>query len=878
MKDYDDIDFNDYLEPEEIVIEKPKSEPKKPVKSNLPAGDDIDFSDYGVESKEDSSISNRESRLKNQAGVYATEEKTPEQIRGMTLQEKMEYSKDLEREREFVGSKQFGRGVASGISLGASEYIPGLEIEDSDANSNFGQFLGETIPLVQGMKLATKAIKGIPSAYKWGTRLAKTGVAASVGSGLEATKEAIKGEGFDPLAIGLHGVAFGAGDAVIRAAVRYVPGMYNWVKGLKTSQRAQLLGEGGIPSDLDPTAYKFFQDEIVPALQDIAQEEFVFASEKATQEANTLYQKELAQTKTNHEEYLYNLAKDEKLDKVAFEEAEAQFKAERTNKIAKHEAEMEAIEAANQEAKAAFEEQNTEWERTVRRQEVVDNAIKNVQQEAAQSLEGRINPAAEDVRIRPAPGPKPATELENKVGSIISERKAPNASQAGEESFAAVRASADADHRVVRGLYKESDKLNSSIVSEHPELANELRGIIEFYDSIPQLSGPQEQAKKTAQKVLNAIMEFGEDGAAIGFKEISNEVLLEQTKVLRHFKDYDFAIGDPGAIFNPLINALESSAERAALSSGNEAAVSSLQKARSAYREWSELYNNKFIRKYRNISNHRPKKTFESSLNVDDYRKLDQVLNRTNAGQQVSAQTRRELVEKELSPFFENPRSVNKKKFNKALDELAPILKDGEEQAIRGAFNEARKTPVIQGKKLNTPNQPKEPKLKSIDRVDNIEYFKPPKPKAQEITEVKLPVRKEVKPTPEMKTAAKKMKITPEEALELTDTPTGLKELKQTLSKKEHGKELFEKIAQHKIKEIKYGGNVKQKFTGTVLTKRFNKGKNFDILSELMGEEAALDLLDSAAAIGEQEVTAKTIIKYAKKAGTVKAAILLGII
>lgn len=898
MNEYDDIDFNDYGPPEEIVIQKPapKSESKKQVKSNLPS-DDIDFADYGVGSQEESGLIGREARLKKQAGIYATEEKTPEQIRNMSLEEKRNYAQELKTEREYLGSKQFTKGVASGATLGASEYIPGLEIEDKTAMSSFGSLVGESLPLVQGMKLANKAIQGIPKAYKWGTRAAKTAAAFTVGSGLEAAKEAIKGEGFDPLAIGLHGAVFGAADIVIRSAIRYVPGVYNWIKGLKPSQRAEFLVEGAIPSDLNPTQYKLYQDKIHPALQDIAKEEFVAASEKATQEAEALYQKELAQTITDHEEYLYNLAKDKKLDQAAFEKAEVQFKFEQKNKIAKHEAEMEAIEAANQEAKAAFEEQNSEWQKTVRRQNIVDNAIKNVPktpETPSEDLYGRANPdyfRTKDKKVlafrgakqegknlvNNPPIPPPAESLKDKVGSIVSPKKIENPTNAGKRNIAAVRASDEADYAVTREWYKYAKEQNKGISTEQPQLVNDLTNIINELSQIGHPSAPQKQAIKAAEDIFSKLHTHDEFGLINGFREMSNENLIKQAQALRYYKDYEFAHGNTGAIFNPLIEALENATERAAISAGNEAAMEANQIARNEYRKWAEVYDNEFIQAYRS-KDADPTKLFDKSLNIDDYNKLDRVLSRTNAGQQISRETRRALVEKELKPFFKDRGKVNPEEFNDTLNRLKPILEEGEEQAIRESFAQERKTLGKQAKKIELPKEPKEPKLKSIDRVDNITYFKPPKPRAQEITEVKLPVKKEVKPTPEMKAAAKKMKRTPEDIMKESDTPTGLRNLREELSKKEHGKELFEEIGQYKVKEILHGGNVKQKFTGAELYKRINKGKNFDLLSEIMGEDAALDLLESAAAIGDTRMTVNALKKYAKKVGTVKAALMFGIL
>jgi hypothetical protein len=882
--------------------------------------DDFNLSDYGIEesTKEPSKAQPKaqpkskndtkdEFRLEDYTG--STEAK-PERIYGMSREE---YDALGYFEKNRVKGRSELKGIGKGILRGASagfpaayglagmalnKVVPFMEEEEGEGGAFLGESLGEAALLAAPFGWASKAVSTIPKAYKWGTRIAKTAASATLGAGIETAKEFAKGQDLDPLAIGLSGAIFGGGDVVIRTAIRYAPPIYNWLTGLKPSQKAQMLVEGAIPSDMSPTQLKTFREKVVPTLQKVGEDEMAAAILKRTQEADATFKRKMAEARTNHEEYLYNKAKQGKLTEELNQQAKIKFDHEKSTFIAQHQAEMEAIDAANAQAKAAFEESNREFQTAMRRQDIVNNAIKNVPpppETPAEDLYGRayyanyFRPKGEEKAafrgakkegknlVNNPPLPEAATALQEEVGAVVSPKRIRNPTYAGKRNLAAVRATDEADYAITKEWYKYAKDLNKGISDEHPKLVNDLTKISNKLSELGHPSEPQKKAIKAIDDIFDKLHTKDEFGLINGFREMSNETLLEQAKALRYYKDYEFAHGNTGAIFNPIIEALENAAEKAATSAGNTAAVEANQIARNEYRKWADVFDNDFIRQYRSKEAD-PTKLFEKSLNIDDYNKLDKVLSRTTAGQEVSRETRRALVEKELKPFFKNRGKVDPTEFNEALERLAPILEPEEENFIRGAFAQERRTPVIQGKKQKLPEQPKEPKLKSIDRVDNVPIYKKPKSDIEQITHVDIPLRGPLKTTPAMKTAMKKMKITENEVIKQSSTPQGLRELKQDLLKKDHGQKVFEELGYEKVREILYGGKVQQKFTGKELHNRLNKSNNFDMISEIMGEEAALDMLESAAAIGQEEFTTASLKKYSKKLGTVKAAMLFGIL
>lgn len=805
---------------------------------------------------------------------YESLEKTPEQIKKMSIDEKLQYIDDLKTHREFTKSN-VAKGIASGITAGLSEKVDLLklgETEEEQFSGNIGKAIGIGLPIGYAIKALSLPLRLLPEAAKWTYRILQTGIAGTAVGGYEAAREAIAGEELDPYTIGTH-AAIGAGaDILLRGGI----GIYRWFKNLKPAQQAKFLASGELPEDLSIADYKKYQDVVVPEIHKAAAEDYERALAAATKANDTKFNQKMANVKAEHERQLADLAKHE----AEYAEQAPRAKKEYENKLnqvkAEHEAEMTNIQKQNDAAMAEFDQQKEIYEAAKRRQDIVEQAIQPKESEAA-SLEGRVKEGGEQLPIKPEAPPK-QTPVQEEVGNIIYPERIANKTEAGTKNIKAVRATDDADYKVVKNLYEVSDQLNEGVISEHPQLANELRAWIEDWSQMPNQTPIEQQRLASAKRLLNALLEKDEAGIAIGFSEVSNKVILDQAKVLRNSLSYDFSHGNPEGILKPFIDALQDAAESAAMVAGNTEAVAANKAARTAYRKWAETYQNPFIRSLRNTKNKNPTKSFDKSLNIDDFNKLNDVLSRSYSGQQLADQTRRELVDKYVGKFLKETGRFDKEGFNAALRDLKPILKPGEEQSIRQAVNQSQKRPVIIAEKVEVPKQPSAPKLKQGPETVRIPSYKQPfrQHKAPEV--VKIPAKPEVKPTAAMKEAAKRMKITPEEAIAQTNSVTGLRNLKKSLVGSPSGQQIYRDIGKRKIREILYEGKVKHEFTGEELYRVINKADNFNVISEIIGEDAAVDLLESAKSIADKRATVESIKKVAKKFATVKAALMFGIL
>jgi len=856
----DDFDFSLY-EPVGESRNRKNTEEKKPTKSQS-IDDDDDFSFALYEPVESKPTKEKSKSAEAIASQYKVAEKTKEQTKNMNLQERVQFSQDINREREYLQSAGLTKGFLSGATLGATKNIDALNPQENEIGAGFGEFIGEAAPLAIGGALLSIPLKAIPTAFKWGRRAYKTGAATLLGSSLEASKEAIAGEDLNPLKIGGTGLAFGLLDVLVRGGVKG----YQWYKSLNPAQQAEVVTKNVIPENLSPTSYRKYQDEIVPEIQKQAEQQYAQLYEEAVKEAQTKFNQQLANTQAEHEHDLYKLSQKKDASQQQVEKSQSDYENKLRHIAAEHESEMQAIEQSNEQVMKEYETSKQQFENIKRRDRLVENALAQPKNEPA-DLSGRVSQQGQDIGIRPQASQAANIDLQDRVGNSISNRKITNTYDAGVNNARAVQATDTADYAVVRDLYRQAEEANRGISSEHPQLANQLRSTIENINQIPDPSPPQKQLRDTAERIL----------AQIDGKEVSNEVLLEQAKALRYHMDYTFQHANPTGIFTPTVNALEDAAQAAAISSGNEAAVESTRAAKNGYRAWAEVYQNDLIRKYRDTTNHQFSKTFENSLNIDDFIQLNQVLSRTNAGQQLSNQTRRELISKKLAPFLENPRNGDIKKFNAALSELAPVISPQESRFIRNQYIEARRTSYIPAKKIIKPEEPKTPKTKTIEKV-NIPLAKEPKVQGAEIDLVKLPSQKPVKESAEMKNALKMANITESQSKRLMNTPAGVKEMRKRLSGSEKGKAIFEDAGKEKVKEILFGNQVKTKYSGSELFKNLNKAENFDVVSEIIGEDAALELLNAYEKIGAQEATRETLKKYIKKGATIKAVTLFGLL
>ncbi len=156
------------------------------------------------------------------AESFATPKKTKDELKAMTLDERMQYMEDLKTEREFISSKAFVKGAASGLTFGASENIDALKPEEGEfaGPAILGQLVGSYLPLSKlvnvftgpAVTLASKS----PVLARQATALAEILGMGAAGASVSAIESLAKGEMPSDDDMLDHGLAWGALDAGLK--------------------------------------------------------------------------------------------------------------------------------------------------------------------------------------------------------------------------------------------------------------------------------------------------------------------------------------------------------------------------------------------------------------------------------------------------------------------------------------------------------------------------------------------------------------------------------------------------------------------------------------------------------------------------------------
>lgn len=437
------------------------------------------------------------------------------------------------------------------------------------------------------------------------------------------------------------------------------------------------------------------------------------------------------------------------------------------------------------------------------------------------SLAGRVKPGGEDIGLRPPPT-KPPKSLDEDIGRIFSESTFKNTTEGGKAIKNEVMKLDEAAYRNVNKLYQRSRELNANVDDIHPNLVNSLSERLEGLQKIPEPSGPQKQLITALENIIKELAEVSE-GKVAGYKPISNQTLIDQIQSLRQKVDYDFAHGDARNIFKPTINDIQNSVRSVAEQSGNKEALQAFDEARSAYKDWVTTFDNDYLRPIRDIQNRDYSKMFKGAQDVDEFNELKNILQKSPEGTQISDALRRDIVNKYLGKYTDKPVQSSIKDFNKDLRELEAVITPEQATEVRNKFLEGKRTQM--------------PKFKA---------------------------------TPVEQKAAKFLEEKPEDISRRFDTRSGIKEIKKDLSKTDNGKEIYDTLKRQKVRDILRENQIEKDFTGNDLYKTLNKRENFELLSELIGEEETEAARLLAKDLGKKQVRKQNLKKVAEHAVALK--------
>lgn len=436
------------------------------------------------------------------------------------------------------------------------------------------------------------------------------------------------------------------------------------------------------------------------------------------------------------------------------------------------------------------------------------------------------------IGLRPTPTRPTANDLQDQVGDIFSRDRFYNSNQGGRGLKNEIQAIDEEVYRGVGELYNNSRELNREISNIQPDLVGRLQDRIRELEAIPEPSDVQRRLIRAAERNLNRLAAFDENGNVTGYIPMNNQTMIDQIQSLRQIVDYDFAHGNTKNIFRPLINDFQEAAITTAEQAGRTDAAEALRGAQSGYRVWAENFDNDYVRPFRDVSNQDFSKLYKSALDLDESNMLRNVLQLSPEGTTYSNALTRDIVETKLSKYFENPRNVNARDFDKSLRELEAVITPQQTQQIRDQFRDASSRPNIRA----TAN-PKRP-------LSNDETI-----------------------------AAKYLDKSGTQIRRMMDDPFSIDEIRTDLATKKNGKQIFERLSDQKIRSILREGQIEKDFKGDDIYKLLNNEKNYEVFSAILGEAETEALRLEAKEIGKKQVSSE--VKKAKLKNLAEKAIAL---
>lgn len=443
-------------------------------------------------------------------------------------------------------------------------------------------------------------------------------------------------------------------------------------------------------------------------------------------------------------------------------------------------------------------------------------------------LTGRVKISDEELGIKPTPQVSSRDvspdAIRNKIGNDIYRGTVDNPVNAGRVTKNLILEENQRQYNIVNDLYKESRELNQEITSIQPELIESLRERIAEINRIPSPGTVSTRLRAEMNRILRRLSTTNEEGHITGYRPIENQILIDQVQELRQLVDYDFAQGGAKQKIKPVIRDLQRAAIQTAERTGNVDAANALLDAQEAYANWSRTFDNSYINPYRDLSNRDYSNLYKRLGNVDNYNVMSDILGNSDSGRRILGSAKRDIVDKEISKYAKNPRNINSLDFENSINELSSVLNPGEIKSIRDNFNQFR---------TNFPKQ-----VRKIQKPSDV--------------------------SKEVKAIQKYTNKSPEDIEKAFKSRSGIRELKQDLSKTDRGLEIFKKRSQQEVRDILRGGKVKQEYTGSDIYKVMNEKKNFELISELTSPQEAQALLDASKEISDRIFTKENLKNLSK--------------
>ena len=528
----------------------------------------------------------------------------------------------------------------------------------------------------------------------------------------------------------------------------------------------------------------------------------------------------------------------------------------------------------------------------------------------AEKIPGKVTKGGAPLGLKIAPVTPGKETTKQKAGEIFSKDRVYNPTQGGKGLKQEIAENSEKKYSEASKLFDDVDKDLKTVSGNVPNLTKQLNDSLQELKSIPDKvkSAPEKQLQNAIDDILNNITVRNGKGQIVATAPMNALELSKWARSLGHQIDFDFAHGQPKGIFKNTVGQLKQAIKD--LIKEHPEIEKKYLAANKSYSEWAQTYNNDYVRPFLDKSNQDYEKLYRSTQNPDELNMLKNALN-SPLGEQYKNAIIREFVEKEIAPFTEG-KNIDSGKLDETLRRLESVITPQQAAKVKDLILE--KSP-LRKKKISQPQKELAHKIaKHKETVQEMrerhaEEVRALKQKHKEAKIAEMNRRKPIIKSHEQEVATIKQRNAeikaqqeehkrqvkehqqlvkaqeeqykkeleeyaernksrlelegklPEQIDAKLNTLSGIREIRNELSKTTEGKELWDNIAKEKAADIITNGKIAPSDEAMPIQKMLTDKDTLRLLNELMGPEWTNNLKN----IVEEQAKLQEALKEAGK-------------
>lgn len=500
--------------------------------------------------------------------------------------------------------------------------------------------------------------------------------------------------------------------------------------------------------------------------------------------------------------------------------------------------------------------------------EKITEASSSIPKEGKKSLSGRV---------------EFKKDLPKSFEHAISEEPPVSSAERGRNLSNRIKENAKNDRVPVTEAYKQAEQITSAHADIYPDLAKKVDDLIAELESITRRNSGQEMVYQQAKAVRDLV------GTSDGLLKQNARKLIIQSDSASQLANYELPYTGYKGKIKSLVKDINESVINSLIRSGKKTEAQAVIHADKLYSRWANKYLGDQISPYLESKNLHPESlSITPTKNPESYRAVKNAIGSRDDALINSID--RDIVADKLNRYYQDPKQLNTREYQKDLSNVQQLI--GKDKAADVDYflrkhsektskysEEMHKQSEFVRKHISEPGTKLTKKSESIKLNQLAEKIsKKEKERISFNKEAELKYKHDLKRLKDQDRLSQKEyiqakkaheKLVKEEMAKIPDADSilgmlnsrsGIRELKKITSEQN-----FNTITKQKMRSILRENNIEKELTGDSLYRVLNNEKNYEIFSEIIGEQETEAARLAAKFAGKREIAIDTIKDLAKK-------------